>query len=140
MTPVFLAFVEKGRLKFQDPAMLSQWLETLVGKQVEVLIRKKERKRTSGKYYEESNANGWYWGVIIPLSAKELGYTPKEMHEVFTELYAPYSVRKFTGTYVKIKCRTSEMNTLQFSEYCETIRQKMAELGVIIPDPDKIHA
>lgn len=138
MTPVFLANVEKGRLVFEDPDNFSLWLGQFIGKKVEVIVRKKKRIRTTGKADELGNQNGYYWSVVLPLSAKELGYTVNEMHEVFTEQYAPYTTKKFKDNLIKIKVRTSEMDTVQFTEYVETIRQVMAEMNIIIPDPNKI--
>ncbi len=138
MTPIFLANVEKGRLVFEEPDNFSMWLNQFIGKRVEVIVRKKKKIRTTGKADELGNQNGYYWSVVLPLSAKELGYTVDEMHEIFTNEYAPYTTRDFKGKKVPIKIRTSEMDTLQFTEYVETIRQVMAEMNIIIPDPNKI--
>lgn len=138
MTPIFLANVEKGRLVFEEPENFSLWLNQFIGKRVEVIVRKKKKIRTTGKADELGNQNGYYWSVVLPLSAKELGYTVAEMHEIFTNEYAPYTTRDFKGKKVPIKIRTSEMDTLQFTEYVETIRQVMAEMNIIIPDPNKI--
>jgi len=138
MTPIFLANVEKGRLVFEEPENFSLWLNQFIGKRVEVIVRKKKKIRTTGKADELGNQNGYYWSVVLPLSAKELGYTVDEMHEIFTNEYAPYTTRDFKGKKVPIKIRTSEMDTLQFTEYVETIRQVMAEMNIIIPDPNKI--
>ena len=61
-----------------------------------------------------------------------------EMHEVFTAQFAP-SVQKSLGNKsIQVKIRSSEMDTWQFTEYVEAIRQTMAEMGVIIPDPQKV--
>jgi len=138
MTPIFLANVEKGRLVFEDSDNFSLWLNQFVGKRVEVIVRKKKKIRTTGKIDELGNQNGYYWSVVLPLSAKELGYTVDEMHEIFINEYAPYTTRDFKGKSVPIKIRTSEMDTIQFTEYVETIRQVMAEMNIIIPDPNKI--
>lgn len=138
MIPIFNATVEHNRLKLENPSEFSLWLGQFVGKQVEVIVRKKKKKRTTGKHDEEGNQNGWYWACILPLSAKHCGYTVDEMHEVFTELYAPYTIKKLGDKQVKVKVRTSNMDTVQFTEYCDTIRMVMAQEGVNIPDPDKV--
>lgn len=138
MIPIFSAKVEKNRLVFDEPENFSMWLQQFVDKKVEVIVRKKKRKRTTGQPDELGNQNGWYWSVILPLSANTLGYTINEMHEVFTEEFAPYTFKDFGNKKVKVKIRSSEMDTVQFKEYCEFIIIKMAEFGCIIPDPEKM--
>ena len=68
---------------------------------------------------------------------EELGYTVDEMHEIFLSLYAPFTYKELFGKKIVVKIRTSEMETIQFTEYVESIRIKMAELNIIIPDPKK---
>ena len=138
MNPIFTAKVEKNRLVFDEPDNLSLWLGQFIEKTVEVIIRKKLKIRSTGKQDEEGNQNGYYWSVVIPLSAKELGYQMNEMHEIFTQQFAPTICKTFGKTNVQVKIRSSEMNTFQFTEYVEAIRQTMAEMGVLIPDPQKI--
>jgi len=138
MTPKFNATVEKNRLVLENPQSFSMWLTNLVGKKVEVIVKKKKKKRSTGLPDELGNQNGYYWAVVLPISAKGLGYTIDEMHEIFIELYAPYTVKKFKDKFVNVKIRTSEMDTLQFKEFLETIQISMAEQNIIIPDPVKI--
>lgn len=136
-TPIFQAIVENNKIKFNEPDKFSLWLGQFVGKKIDVIVRPHRKIRTTGKQDEEGNQNGWYWAHILPICAKSLGYKVNEMHEVFTELYAPYKIIEHKGKQIKIKVRTSEMDTWQFTEYVEAIRQEMAEQGVIIPDPQK---
>lgn len=139
MTPIFLATVEKDKLVLDSPENFSLWLGQFVGKRVEVIVRKKRKPRTTGKSDELGNQNGYYWAVVLPICSKEFGYTIDEMHEVFIELYAPYKIKEFKGNQIKLRVRTSEMDTVQFATYTDTIRQAMAEMNIIIPDPDKMY-
>ena len=138
MTPIFLAKVEHNRLKLENTEQFSLWCGQFEGKDVQIIVKKKTRKRTSGQVDELGNQNGYYWSVVLPLSAKTLGYTDKEMHEVFMTEYAPYHIVEFKNKKITVKIRTSEMDTIQFTEYVKTIRQVMAEMNCIIPDPNKI--
>lgn len=136
-TPVFRGKIENGKLLIEDKPSFQSWIVSLNNKNVEVTIKQKKKKRTSGKQDEESNANGWYWGIIIPICADELGYTYNEMHETFTALYAPKHVRQVGKTQIAVPIRTSEMDTIQFAQYCDSIIQHMAEMGVMIPLPNQ---
>jgi hypothetical protein len=138
MNPVFRATVEKDKLKFETPDQFSLWLGQFIGKTVEVIVRKVKRPRSTGKPYENGNQNGYYRGVIIPISAKCLGYTEKEMHEVFIEEYAPYRIVQFKEKQIKVRIRTSEMDTVQMSEFTDNCIRGMAELNCVIPEPQKI--
>jgi len=136
--PVFAAIVQKNKLIFDEPDNLAIWLGQFLDKKVEVVIKKKRKKRTSGQPDELGNQNAWYWGVILPLCGGELGYTSEEIHEIFISQFAPYIYKDFAGQKVAIKIRTHEMDTIQFTQYVESIRVKMSGLGITIPDPEKI--
>lgn len=136
---MFIALIQNRKIKLEKPKEFLHWIEQFEGKLVEIHVKRKTKKRTTGKHDELGNQNGWYWGCILPICAKELGYTNNEMHEIFTNEYAPYRSVKYGNKFIKVSIRTSEMNTVQFAEYCETIRMAMAELGIIIPDPYEAH-
>lgn len=138
MTPVFRAIVEKGRLVLKDPSGFGLWLGQFVGKEVDVVVKRHRKKRTSGQPDELSNQNGYLWAVVYPLSARDLGYSVDEMHEIFTEMFAPFVYRDVGNTKVAVKIRTSEMDTMQFAQYTDSIRMKMAEMNIIIPDPEQV--
>jgi len=138
MTPIFLAKVEKGKPIVEQREQFTLWVGQFEGKMVEIIVRKKRKIRSTGRADEDGNQNGYYWSVILPLSAKELGYTINEMHEVFLEEFAPFTFKDFGNKKVKIKIRSSEMDTSQFKLYCDSIIIKMAEMGIVIPDPIKI--
>ena len=138
LTPVFRAKVEQNRLVFEDQVTLSGWLNQFIGKQVEVTIKKLRRPRSTGKPDELGNQNGYYRGVIVPISAKELGYSQNEMHEIFISQCSPYIYKDFNGKKVAIKIRTSDMDTVQMMNFTDDCRKLMAEMNIIIPDPEKV--
>ena len=63
-----------------------------------------------------------------------------QVHEFFKQLMAKQTVlNKQTGEIVEIPWSTAEMDTVQFSTYCEALRDYAREyLGVEIPDPNKM--
>lgn len=139
LTPVFSATVEKNKLVFKEPNLVSMWLNNFVGKTVEVVIKQRRKPRSTGKVDENGNQNGYYHAVVIPICCNFTGYNSKEMHEILIEQFAPYTIKKFGNKNVEVKIRSSEMDTVQFMEYIESIRTVMAEMGVIIPEPDKVN-
>lgn len=90
--------------------------------------------------------NGWLWGCIYPLLLNALNaagweiLTVNQVHEFFKQLMAKQTVlNKQTGEIVEIPWSTAEMDTVQFSTYCEALRDYAREyLGVEIPDPNKM--
>lgn len=131
----FNASIINNKIKFDNIQIVREYIQTLENKKIVITIEKKVKKRTTGKEGELGNQNGWYWKIIIPICSKELGYSNKEMHEIFISEFAPYKVKKLGNKYIKLPIRTSEMNTIQFTEYCELIKIKMAELNIFFPNP-----
>lgn len=131
------AKISLNGIEWLDKKRLSVWLGQFVGKEVEITIERKKRPRTTGKDNELGNQNGYWRGVVVPMSAKALGYTVNEMHEVFLEEFAPRIYRDFGGKKVPITIRTSAMDTVQMAEFTELAVMEMANMGVVIPDPVK---
>lgn len=86
--------------------------------------------------------NAYYWGVVVQLLAEHTGYTPDEMHDVLKAKFIPKQMAVCDGNGVIVDelvlgGSTREMNTIEFGEYMEAIREWAAEaLDVVIPDPD----
>lgn len=98
----------------------------------ELTIKEYKKNRTSGKAYQKSNQNGYYWGVVIPLLSSELGYLPDEIHTALK-----YKFLRVGGSsdLPKIKS-TSTLNTQEWEELMDKIRTwSSSELNIIIPEP-----
>lgn len=137
VTPMFKGDVVNGRMRLEDKNGMIEWLSSLEGKKIQVTIEKLKRKRTSGKSHEKGNQNGYYWQTIIPIVADYSGEHPNDMHEILLSLYAPRVPKEVLGQTHLTMIRSSKMTTIQFSEYCDVIIQKMAEFGIVIPPPKK---
>lgn len=105
-------------------------LHVFAGHEVEVVVRKPKRQRSS-------QANRWYWGCILAMVGEYCGYEPEDAHSAMKWLFlrrpadvvgAPDTVRS-----------TASLSTEEFSDYCERIRRWAAtELGLDIPDPSSV--
>lgn len=87
--------------------------------------------------------NRWYWGGIMRYMADATGYTIDEIHELCKAKFLPRIVEipgadnvvaEFT-----IGGTTTQLNRVEFGEYCEMIREWAAtwEPPCLIPDPDQ---
>lgn len=120
---------------------LWQWFTQALDGHYRVEIKRVRRKRTLEQ-------NGWLFGCIYPMLLKALNdagwddiTTVEQVHEYFKSLlWKQRIVNRHTGEIVEIPYSTTEMDTVQFSTYCEKLRDYGREfLGIEIPDPDKHH-
>ena len=97
------------------------------GEEIQISVRKRKRIRSS-------KTNRFYWGVIIRVAARELGYAdPDELHEAFVYKFRPLPADPVTGL-VK-RARTSEMTTDEFSAYVSEVRTWLeCDLGMRFPE------
>jgi hypothetical protein len=75
--------------------------------------------------------------------AEHTGYTPDEIHEILKAKFIPKRLAitngngEICGEFV-LGGSTTKLDTLDFSEYCERIREWAAEsLDIVIPDPSE---
>lgn len=142
IVPKFNAVYTKGKVIFDFPDIWVNYCKAHFkeGDRLTVTPPKKYRKiRTSGQPGEDANANGYYWGVVLPIISDWTGHTVDELHEIYKAMFAPkkrYHMKN--GREVVISKSTSEMDTLEFYEFIERIRAEVAQDGVVIPDPIKV--
>ena len=92
-----------------------------------------------------NDQNGWLWGCIYPLLLEgllEAGWeftSIEQVHEFFkAQITKDNVVNTHTGEIVEFPTSTATMDTVQFSTYCEKLRDYGREfLGIEIPDPDR---
>ena len=122
-----------------DLRMLWTWFTNALDGNYRVEIKRIRRKRTLEQ-------NGWLFGCIYPMLLKALNdagwefTSVEQVHEYFKAmLWKQRMVNKHTGEIVEIPSSTTEMDTVQFSTYCDKLRDYGREyLDIEIPDPDKL--
>ena len=81
----------------------------------------------------EQNKLYWKWIAII---SEDLGYYPEELHEAFTDQFAPvYTSRDLNGRPKQKRTRTSKMNVEQMTKYMDRISLFCACLLYTSPSP-----
>lgn len=97
-------------------------------------IKKYSKLRTSGRPDEETNFNGYYWGVIVKMVADEMGELDQEYTHGVIQVGAGNCKPDKKGN--QIPLGTSNMSGGEFAEYCSKARMWASqELGLYIPEP-----
>ena len=107
-------------------------LQKLAGKRIRLTIEEDKPARSH-------QANRYWWGVVIPLIAKELGYLPYE-HEAVHDAVVRQIVGLRPGSDPRLQIRqsTHDMDREDFGVLIEaTVIWAATELGIVIPDPDR---
>lgn len=67
--------------------------------------------------------NRYYWGVVIAMLAKEIGYTPEVMHEYMKETFlSPSYLGMPDGEGIKFYPSTKTLSRKEFDDYIQRIR------------------
>ena len=118
-TPIFRGTIQNGEFWPESPIAYSEHLRAFYGKEVEVIVRLREDVRSLSQL-------GYYWKVVVPLIAEHCGYTEKEAHQILK------------GKFLVGRNTTIGMKSRDFSDYLDHCCRLGAELGVHIPDPERV--
>ena len=66
--------------------------------------------------------NAYMWGVVYEKLSKHTGYTPREIDQIYGEMFRQYE--KNGHTFIK---STKEFNTVQMEDYLSEVRQHASE-------------
>jgi hypothetical protein len=120
----------------------SEVAELFRGKEIEIIVRKKKK-------YRSSEQNRYYWGVVIPYILRafiELGNALQEGNKEHIGLVHIFLKRRFleskkvsnaNGELIEFDPTTTGLTTFQFMGYLAEIGQWAAEdLHIVIPEPE----
>lgn len=131
--------IEKKKGRIIGRGMLEKGLSSVRDGIYKVTVRKLQNNRSNQQ-------NRWLWGHIYPrllqgfLDAGWDEFTnEEEVHEFCKVKFAGKEiVDRNTGEVVTIPCRTSQMDTVEFSLYCMQLRFFAKEyLNIEIAEPDE---
>lgn len=92
----------------EQPKAYGSHLRSLAGKHVELVLRKRQQKRSH-------QANRFYWGYVLDEIADAAGYSKEEAHEA---LKYQFLRDDGDGPLVRVKS-TADLSTEDFSAYVE---------------------
>jgi hypothetical protein len=126
--------IRKGKLCIKDAGGFSAQLARFRDGAVQITVERKFATRSTVQ-------NAWYWACVVGLVADHTGYTPDEIHEIYKAKFIPKAMAIADGNgeivgEVVLGGSTTRMDTVEFSDFCERIREWAATLGVVIPDPE----
>ena len=104
--------IKNNKLTLHDRASFKEFILKNEG-DVSIFIKVLPKTRSASQ-------NNYYW-IIIKQVAKEIGYTPDEMHNVVKEHF-------------KIKS-TKELEQDEFSDFIDRLIRYFAQLGFPVEDP-----
>ena len=126
---------ETGILALNNRKRLQTDLLKFKGCTVEITIKKKNKRSTP--------QNSYYHGVVVAEvrhGLLEIGYqmTADETHEFLKQKFNNIQIVNKEGIVIDVPKSTTELNTIEFSEYVERIARFASEyLGVYIPAPNE---
>ena len=126
MRHTFHGTVSNGKFHVDDRSALNRALVAFEGKPLTVTL---ERKRS----IRSRNQNDWYWSVVIGLFAEHCGYEPDELHEALKWRF----LKIHTDKGLEMCRSTTDLSTVEFTQYVDRVRQLAAEMGCVIPDPER---
>ena len=139
--PKFLGKILKGVLVYNDNKRLKKYLQTFKDEQVvEIVISRKFKRRTSGQIWEDTNFNGYYWGVIFKILSEELGYLTenerKQLHD-WIQMNAGNVAHMKDGK--EVARGTKLMSGKEFSDFCSKVRiWSSRDLEIWLPEPNEV--
>jgi len=127
MDIIFPAKIDKGNLILNDSLKFREYLRSLDGQIVQVIVRKPKNPRSL-------NQNAYMWGVVYQLISETTGYTPDEVHSAMGLMFLLDRSRS-----IPVIRSTASLNTVEMEEYIESIRQFAAkDLNCSIPLPNEV--
>ena len=133
MTPKFSGYIKDNKLYFDKREYFDNYIQGLKDCKVEVIVKKKINRRTQGNPDEESNQNGYLWGVVYPILCSHFGYFQDEMHAAIKYKF----LRKGGTRELPIIGSTGKLNKHEWECLMEDIRiWALTDFNITIPLPN----
>lgn len=131
----FFGSALEGRLVHRDPDGFELYMKQFEdGKEIQIEIKPFSKRRTSGKPWELTNFNGYYWAIVVRKCADAYGELNQKVMHGIIQIGVGNLVMSKEGK--EIPKGTDWMSGWEFSEYCARCRTWASiELGIYIPEP-----
>ena len=118
----------KNKLQIKSPVWYQHQLNKFKeGENVTLYVSSRKPKRT---VYQ----NNFYWGVYLPLIAKETGeHNLERLHRLFCGMFLTVEIVEVLGKTVRVMKSSSKLSVTEFSEFIMNIE---AETGVKAPETE----
>ena len=126
---------QNGKYEGQVILPLSAYLKELIDGKYTLSVEKYKKKRST-----EQNSSYWLLRVQ-PVTGwlRELGndVTNEDVHYFLKSKFLGYKIKNINGKDCKILKSTTELSTMEFMEYMESIAIHFAGLGLVLKDPNQ---
>ena len=129
--PIWQVIKTGDTLEIVEYSNYKRYISTLKDGELELVVRRAKRNRSNSQ-------NSYYWGVVIPLIAEEIGELINEdVHNILREKFLKKGV-DILGNRYEIVRSTADLSTMEFEKYLKEIRLWASmELSVKIPLPNE---
>jgi hypothetical protein len=130
--------VENGNLN-RNRNLIKKAIESFEGKEIVLKIERVKKQRTEDQ-------NSFYWGVIVQLTKQAIleywgeVWSKEQIHTYYLINLPTYRevVNKKTGEVKEVLKSSSQMTTIEMSNWWERIGKYMAEnFDTVLPEPNK---
>ncbi len=121
--------LEYGELNFDRPSYLKAMLNKIENVEVRITIEPKRGKKSRQQL-------GYLFGVVYMLLAEETGHSIEEIDRIMKGKYLTDKVL-WRGSEITTAKGKTELNNLEMGEYISAVCLEAAELGIIVPPPEK---
>ena len=127
MKKIYFGKVKFGRFRPNNVDDFKEGLKSLEGKEVQFSIGTIRKNRSMPQ-------NRYYWGVVIPILSREIGYNREETHQALRIKF----LSKKDGT-IPTALSTTELSTTGWEDYMRDIRMWASSfLQCYIPQPNEV--
>lgn len=136
--PKFFGKMEGGKLVITDREQFELYLQKFKDDtEMEVIVSRKYKRRTSGQADEATNFNGYYWAIIIRMVGDEMGEIDDSYTDDMLQMEVG-NVRRTPGG-KDVPAGHKEMSGGEFSDYCGKCRIWASKnLKLSIPEPNEV--
>jgi hypothetical protein len=125
LIPKFIGTIQNGTLTLNSPESFKKYVSNLKSQKVVMIVKPYRKTRTVRQ-------NAYYW-LCLTFIGDEIGESPDDLHTTFKSLF----LTDHTGKFPMIRS-TSRLNVVQFGEYLDKVIRKVAEIGIVVPDPEQM--
>lgn len=139
--PKLFAKAQNNKAVFDNPQQYQLWMGKFKdGTELEVVIKRKYKKRSSGLPDEDTDFNGYYWGVIVTMVADAVGEASAQQVHEWIQMSIGNVKRMPDGK--EVAGETKDMSGGEFAEMCSKARtwagtafDIFGEGGLYLPSP-----
>ena len=122
---IFKGKIVNGTIIFFNLGLRVKYLKSLNGKHITKTVKLPSKDRSN-------NQNRYYWGIVVDIIGKELGYTADETHEALKMKF----LLDRRGKIPTVRS-TAVLTTKEFEDYLEDVRMWASKfLNISIPNPE----